>query len=92
MLPIIGTHTRRACPFSRRRWAWRFDSQRELPQREVTTALGGANIMSKAYSVWVNGNEVNDFALTNYSLAEQVAQIWVSMGYEDIQIKEIPKA
>jgi hypothetical protein len=48
--------------------------------------------MSKAYSVWVNGNEVNDFALTDYSLAEQVARIWVSMGYEDIQIKEIPKA
>jgi hypothetical protein len=48
--------------------------------------------MSKAYSVLVNGNEVNDFALTDYPLAEQVAQIWVSMGYEDIQIKEIPKA
>jgi hypothetical protein len=41
MLPIIGTHTKRAGPFSRRRWAWRFDPQRELPQREVTTTLGG---------------------------------------------------
>ena len=48
--------------------------------------------MSKAYSVWVNGNEVNDFGLTSYDLAQRVAEIWVSMGYDDIQIKEIPKA
>lgn len=48
--------------------------------------------MSKAYSVWVGGNEVNDFALTDYSLAEQVADIWVSMGYDDVQIQEILSA
>lgn len=45
--------------------------------------------MSKAYSVWVGGSEVNDFALTDYALAEQVADIWVSMGYDDVKIEEI---
>jgi hypothetical protein len=46
--------------------------------------------MSAAYSVLVGGNEVNDFALTDYALAEQVAEIWVSMGYDDVKIEEIP--
>ena len=46
--------------------------------------------MGAAYSVLVDGNEVNDFALTDYALAEQVAEIWVSMGYDDVKIEEIP--
>ena len=46
--------------------------------------------MGSAYSVWVGGSEVNDFALTDYALAEQVADIWVSMGYDDVKIEEIP--
>ena len=46
--------------------------------------------MGAAYSVWVGGSEVNDFALTDYALAEQVADIWVSMGYDDVKVEEIP--
>ena len=45
-------------------------------------------IMSK-WSVWVGGGEVNDYHLTTFAEAEELAQDWKNKGYDDVAIEEI---
>jgi hypothetical protein len=44
--------------------------------------------MSK-WSVWVGGGEVNDYHLTTFAEAEELAQDWKNKGYDDVAIEEI---
>lgn len=44
--------------------------------------------MSK-WSVWVGGLEVNDYHLTTFAEAEELAQDWKNKGYDEVAIEEI---
>ena len=41
--------------------------------------------MRARYSVWVGGNEVNEYLLTRRQ-AKDVKQIWEKLGYDDVAI------
>ena len=44
--------------------------------------------MSK-WSVWVGGLEVNDYHLTTFAEAEELARYWKDKGYDEVAIEEI---
>ena len=45
--------------------------------------------MTKKYSVWVDGVEINDHYIDDLAQAERIAQSWLSMGYEEVQVEEM---
>ena len=45
--------------------------------------------MTKKYSVWVGGLEINDHYIDDLAQAERIAQSWGSMGYEGVQVEEM---
>jgi hypothetical protein len=45
-------------------------------------------VMSK-WSVWVGGLEVNDYHLTTFAEAEELARYWKDKGYDEVAIEEI---
>lgn len=45
--------------------------------------------MNKKYSVWVDGVEINDYYIADLDQAERIAESWVSMGYEEVQVEEM---
>lgn len=38
------------------------------------------------YSVWVGGGEVNDHYITDYRTAQELADEYLSEGYDDVEI------
>ena len=44
--------------------------------------------MSK-WNVWVGGLEVNDYHLTTFAEAEELARYWKDKGYDEVAIEEI---
>jgi len=49
--------------------------------------LKGGDIV---YSVWVGGGEVNAYALSK-SRAEEIAEVWTNLGYEDVVVQRIDR-
>ena len=43
--------------------------------------------MSK-WTVWVGGGEINSFYLDKKS-AEELAQVWIDKGYDEVSVEEI---
>ena len=39
------------------------------------------------YTVWVGGVEANDYHLTVHGLADAIAEIFVSEGYDDVVVE-----
>ena len=44
--------------------------------------------MSK-WSVWVGGGEINDYHLTTFAEAKELARYWKAKGYDEVVIEEI---
>lgn len=52
--------------------------------------LTGSLIKMKLYSVFVGGGEVNDSYFINQKDAEQLAQEFITDGYDDVQVVVVP--
>jgi hypothetical protein len=40
------------------------------------------------WTVWVGGGEINSYYLTKIK-AEELAQVWIDKGYDDVVIQEV---
>jgi len=45
---------------------------------------------TKTWTVWVGGGEINDYPVT-LERAQQIAEYWLSQGYDDTQISNTEK-
>jgi hypothetical protein len=45
---------------------------------------------TKTWTIWVGGGEINDYPVT-LERAQQIAEYWLSQGYDDTQISNIEK-
>lgn len=45
--------------------------------------------MSKLYTVWCGGGEVNDYYFDNYDDATKLAQRYADDGYDDVYVVSI---